>query len=85
MDVGIPELIIILVIVVLLWGPGRLSKIGGELGSGIKAFREGLSTDEVDSKKNKAAESLSAFDQKVESHSEVEPVQPEQIEEVNKE
>ncbi len=46
MDVGVPELIIILVIVVLLWGPGRLAKIGGELGHGIHAFREGLSSKE---------------------------------------
>ena len=44
MDIGVPELIVILVIVVLLWGPGRLAKIGGELGHGIHAFREGLSS-----------------------------------------
>lgn len=48
MDLGIPELLIILVIVVLLFGPGRLSKIGGELGSGISAFRRGLTTEEKD-------------------------------------
>jgi sec-independent protein translocase protein TatA len=45
-DLGIPELIIILVIVVLLFGPGRLSKIAGELGKGIKNFRENLNSDE---------------------------------------
>ena len=39
---GIPELIIILVIVLLLFGPGKISKIAGELGSGIRSFREGL-------------------------------------------
>ncbi len=39
---GIPELIIILVIVLLLFGPGRLGKIAGELGTGIRNFREGL-------------------------------------------
>ena len=37
-----PELIIILVIVVLLFGVGRLSKIGPELGRSIRGFREGL-------------------------------------------
>ena len=37
------ELVIVLVIVLLLFGPGRLSKIAGELGSGIRNFREGLS------------------------------------------
>ena len=40
---GMPELLIILVIVVLLFGPGRLGKIAGELGTGIRTFREGLS------------------------------------------
>lgn len=41
-----PELIIILVIVVLLFGVGRLSKIGSELGRGIREFRKGLKDDE---------------------------------------
>ena len=45
-DLGIPELIIILVIVVLLFGPGRLSKIAGELGKGIKSFRDNLNSDQ---------------------------------------
>ena len=42
MDIGPVELIVILVIVVLLFGPGRLSKIAGEIGSGIKSFRENM-------------------------------------------
>ena len=41
-----PELIIILVIVVLLFGVGRLSRIGSELGRGIREFRKGLKGDE---------------------------------------
>jgi sec-independent protein translocase protein TatA len=39
---GIPELLIILVIVLVLFGVGRISKIAGEMGSGIRAFKEGL-------------------------------------------
>lgn len=43
---GPTELIIILLIVVLLFGVGRISKISGELGSGIRAFRKGLEGDD---------------------------------------
>ena len=39
---GTPELIIILVIIILLFGIGRIGKIAGELGRGIKEFRKGL-------------------------------------------
>ncbi len=42
---GLPrgaEWIVILLIVLLLFGPGRIGKIAGELGRGIKAFRDGL-------------------------------------------
>jgi sec-independent protein translocase protein TatA len=46
MNLGPTELIIILVIVVLLFGVGRLSRIGGELGRGIREFRTGLKTDD---------------------------------------
>lgn len=40
------ELTIILVIVLLLFGVGRIGKIAGELGSGIRSFREGVKGDE---------------------------------------
>lgn len=44
------EIVIVLAIVVILFGVGRISKIGGELGSGIKAFKDGLKgEDEEDS------------------------------------
>lgn len=46
---GPTELIIILVIVLLLFGVGRVSRIGGELGSAVANFRRGL---EEGSKKN---------------------------------
>jgi sec-independent protein translocase protein TatA len=39
---GPTELIIILVIVIMLFGVGRIGKIAGELGSSIRSFREGM-------------------------------------------
>ena len=42
MDIGAPELILILVIVVILFGGGRVAKLGGELGQGMREFRKGL-------------------------------------------
>lgn len=42
MNFGGSELLIILVIVLLLFGVGRVSKIGGELGSAVSNFRKGL-------------------------------------------
>jgi len=60
-SLGTTELIIILVIVILLFGVGRIGKVAGELGSGIRSFREGLKggdkeeskeEEEVDSEKS---------------------------------
>lgn len=47
------EWVIILVIVILIFGVGRLSKIGGELGSGIRGFKKGLSGEDDDKEKDK--------------------------------
>lgn len=52
MDIGPTELIIILLIVVLLFGVGRISKVAGELGKGIRSFREGLQGNETESEKD---------------------------------
>lgn len=51
---GVPELLIILAVVLLVFGVGRISKIGSELGKGISAFREGVrdSSKEEDEQKN---------------------------------
>ena len=43
MSFGIPELAIILVIVLLLFGTTKLKSLGSDLGSAIKGFRSALS------------------------------------------
>lgn len=56
------ELLIILFIVILLFGVGRISKVAGEFGKGIRAFKEGLqsSTEETAEKKSEAVEKAAA-------------------------
>ncbi len=41
-NLGLPEILIIAVIVILLFGVGRIGKIGGELGKGIREFRNAM-------------------------------------------
>jgi sec-independent protein translocase protein TatA len=55
-DFGLPELLIILVIIIILFGPGRIGKVAGELGKGIRSFKDGL--DGEDDKKVVPAESV---------------------------
>ena len=50
MDFGAPELIIILIVVLLLFGPGRIVKVARELGTGIRQFKQGLGTSSEDEK-----------------------------------
>jgi sec-independent protein translocase protein TatA len=53
--IGMPELIIILVIILIIFGAGKLPEIGSGLGRGIKNFRKATSaSDEVEDKSDKA-------------------------------
>jgi sec-independent protein translocase protein TatA len=40
LGLGVPELIIILVIIIIVFGVGKLPQIGGALGKGIREFRQ---------------------------------------------
>jgi len=48
---GGPELIIILVLVMLVFGVGRLGSIGSSLGKGIREFKAGVSGNSEDEPK----------------------------------
>ena len=56
MRLGTTELIIILFIVIVLFGVGRVSRIGGELGTAIREFRRGLQDDDPDKDADESAE-----------------------------
>ena len=44
---GMPELLIILVIILIIFGTGKLPEIGGALGKGIRNFKK-ATKDEID-------------------------------------
>jgi sec-independent protein translocase protein TatA len=47
--IGMPELLIILVIILIIFGAGKLPEIGGAIGKGIKNFKKATSDpDEID-------------------------------------
>lgn len=48
---GMPELIIILVIIVIIFGAGKLPEIGSGIGKGIKNFKDATKKEEESSKK----------------------------------
>ena len=48
--IGFPELIVIMVVALLVFGPGRLPEIGTALGKGIRDFKkafEGVEKDDL--------------------------------------
>jgi len=49
--IGVPELIVILVVALIIFGPGRLPEIGGALGKGIRDFKKAFDGHEEDVKK----------------------------------
>ncbi len=51
---GTTELIIIMIIVILLFGVGRIGKIAGELGKGMRDFQKGIKgEEEIETKETK--------------------------------
>lgn len=52
--IGMPELLIILVIILIIFGAGKLPEIGGAIGKGIKNFKKSFQdTDEVENTKSR--------------------------------
>jgi len=49
---GLPELLVILVIVVLIFGANRLPRLGKGVGSAIKNFKEGMKDGSSDDSKS---------------------------------
>lgn len=54
-SIGLPELLILAFLVLVLFGVGRVSKVGKELGTAIREFRRGL-TEGTDEEENERAD-----------------------------
>ena len=53
MNLGPLEILGILLVIVILFGVGRISKIGGELGSGIREFRKAVKDPDAEEEEEK--------------------------------
>ncbi len=48
LGLGAPELVVILAVALVLFGPKNLPKLGSAVGKTVKNFREGMETDEAE-------------------------------------
>ncbi len=51
MSFGFGEIALILVVVLIVFGAGKLPKVMGDLGTGLKAFKKGLKDEDKDESK----------------------------------
>ncbi|WP_165056203.1 MULTISPECIES: twin-arginine translocase TatA/TatE family subunit [unclassified Adlercreutzia] len=80
LGLGVPELVIILVVVLLIFGPKNLPKLGNAVGKGIKGLRKGME-DGDEPKKEEGEVVEEAVVEKVEKLEAVEVVEDSPIEE----
>lgn len=57
---GLPEILIVAVVVVLLFGRGKISGMMGEVASGIKAFQKGMREEDQPAQANRPIEQANA-------------------------
>lgn len=50
MSIGLPQILIILLLVVIVFGVGKLPNVMGDLGKGMRNFKKGLNEDEAEGK-----------------------------------
>ncbi|MDX6751770.1 twin-arginine translocase TatA/TatE family subunit [Geminicoccaceae bacterium 1502E] len=61
MNIGIWQVVLVLLIVLILFGAGKLPKVMGDVAKGVKSFKAGLKDDEdEDETKTAAAKPLTA-------------------------
>lgn len=55
-NIGLPELIVILVIILVIFGANKLPQIGEALGKGIRNFKKAASGEDEERKENQKEE-----------------------------
>lgn len=52
---GWPEALIILVVILIVFGVGKLPQVGGAIGKGMRAFKKGQQGEEDEAEESKSA------------------------------
>lgn len=65
-NIGLPGILLIAVVVLVLFGRGKISSLMGEVGKGITAFKKGVndSTKEIEEEAAEAAKDVTPEDEK---------------------
>ena len=64
MGISFWQIAIVVVLVVLLFGRGKISSLMGDVAKGIKSFKKGMSNDEVDNSPKNVSENNQDTDKK---------------------
>ncbi|QUJ77890.1 twin-arginine translocase TatA/TatE family subunit [Sulfitobacter albidus] len=70
-NIGLPGLLLIAVVVLVLFGRGKISSLMGEVGKGITSFKKGISEGEQELKDEETAEIASTPQPDVETKDKV--------------
>ncbi len=77
-NLGVPELLILFVIITLVFGVGRLPEVGGALGKGIRDFRKGMLEPDNEGKGKQTPEDSKMLEQENISTSRSQSYKPDQ-------
>lgn len=61
---SLPQLLVVLLIVVVIFGLGKFPKIAGDLAKGIKSFKKGMKDEEAEEDASEAKPSISQKEEK---------------------
>jgi len=72
--IGWPEIIVILIIALIVFGPKRLPEMGRSLGRGIREFRSSLGGDKDDDRQDPAPSRIESGEPEASADEKAEPV-----------